>query len=826
MNTSRANLLFVDAYDSFSESIISLLQDLLSVSVSRIQVDSDIRALTGQSNEDFFRQFDAIVLGPGPGNPSNEADVGLYRTVWEVAARHRTPVLGICLGFQSLCATFGMKVSRLPLPCHGHAKTIEHNDNDIFRNAGSVVATCYNSLGIRAHTSAATPQPSRPPSRGSDASTRPPSSRTSFDSMECSSVLETGAALTPLAWDMDGWLQAVKHSDLPFWGLQFHPESCKSNDSCHTIVETWFTDVCKHNAHKPTPGRLLLNATPAVKTRDQPPQFEHDLLSHMLSATADARDIRYRKLQIALDRQRMARFCYRLARKEGFSMLESSQKGRYSIYAITDDHSWTLEYGHGRCRMMSNNSIRKAITSLEQAMDLVETFMASRIISEGPKDSPFWGGLVGYFSYELGLDLLQISDHLHHQPEREIPEYSLMWIDRTIVVDKLDGMVYVQSLRADDKDWIESTASSLSNMATAPKVIADSHEKIIATYSSTPDHKAYTNQISTCQSELHAGNSYELCLTTSATITLPNATSPFDLHQQLLQHNPSTYSAILCHHSVTILSSSPEQFLSWARPTLTTPQTILNMQPMKGTLAKYSGLTPQLASKLLRTPKEEAENLMIVDLIRHDLARALPSAAKITVPKLFELVEAETVYQLISHIQAAMPAGLPASMPTTSWSQLRRQYTDEVLPSSQNQHEHPLYSYKTQTLRHALSTLRSTLPPGSMTGAPKKRSCEILRSLEQRNRGVYAGVVGYLDVGGGGAWSVAIRCAFSPTGRAPEVKRCEEEGKQGEAESQDDGRKWHVGAGGAVTVLSDVEGEWEEMRVKMESVLRGFRVPG
>lgn len=107
-----------------------------------------------------------------------------------------------------------------------------------------------------------------------------------------------------------------------------------------------------------------------------------------------------------------------------------------------------------------------------------------------------------------------------------------------------------------------------------------------------------------------------------------------------------------------------------------------------------------------------------------------------------------------------------------------------------------------------------------MTGAPKKRSCEILRSLERRNRGVYAGVIGYFDVGGGGAWSVAIRCAFSPNHAA---KGKATEGQGSESNESGEMRTWHVGAGGAITVLSDAQAEWEEMSVKMDSVLRGFR---
>ncbi|KAG9048499.1 Protein phosphatase PP2A regulatory subunit B [Serendipita sp. 407] len=108
-------------------------------------------------------------------------------------------------------------------------------------------------------------------------------------------------------------------------------------------------------------------------------------------------------------------------------------------------------------------------------------------------------------------------------------------------------------------------------------------------------------------------------------------------------------------------------------------------------------------------------------------------------------------------------------------------------------------------------TLQHCLPPGSMTGAPKKRSVEILRELEGGPRGIYSGALGYWDVGGGGDWSVVIRSCFKldPT---YEVALSPEEHHE----------EWTLGAGGAITALSDRESEWEEMLLKLRSVLRIF----
>lgn len=95
-----------------------------------------------------------------------------------------------------------------------------------------------------------------------------------------------------------------------------------------------------------------------------------------------------------------------------------------------------------------------------------------------------------------------------------------------------------------------------------------------------------------------------------------------------------------------------------------------------------------------------------------------------------------------------------------------------------------------------------------MTGAPKKRSVEILQSLESGRRGLYSGVFGYWCVGGSGDWSVSIRSCF----KYDEIM----------GSRPSDSEEWTIGAGGAITALSDPESEWDEMTVKLHSVLRSW----
>lgn len=100
-----------------------------------------------------------------------------------------------------------------------------------------------------------------------------------------------------------------------------------------------------------------------------------------------------------------------------------------------------------------------------------------------------------------------------------------------------------------------------------------------------------------------------------------------------------------------------------------------------------------------------------------------------------------------------------------------------------------------------------------MTGAPKKRSVEILQTLEDNDRSIYSGVFGYWDVGGGGDWSVVIRSCFKYDDQS-----------QDEAMDRTDheAETWTIGAGGAITALSDPDSEWDEMVAKLQSVLDIF----
>jgi para-aminobenzoate synthetase len=218
---------------------------------------------------------------------------------------------------------------------------------------------------------------------------------------------------------------------------------------------------------------------------------------------------------------------------------------------------------------------------------------------------------------------------------------------------------------------------------------------------------------------------------------------------------------------------------------------------MKGTVRKSSAVSTLAAAKLLLDiPKEKAENLMIVDLVRHDL-HGVCGSGNVSVPRLMVVEEYKSVFQMISVVNGQIPPPYPAEM----GKYLSAEEIDEA-------------ELKRYT---GIDVLAASLPPGSMTGAPKKRSCEILQDIEGgEERGLYSGVVGYMDVRGRGDWSVTIRCMF----------KFDDEDEVGPGENRkasEERETWHVGAGGAVTALSTPVGEREEMETKLAGTLDLFR---
>ncbi|KAK6541820.1 Protein phosphatase PP2A regulatory subunit B [Orbilia ellipsospora] len=811
MSQPPRRILLLDAYDSFSNNLAALLRHTTHAQIHTTKIDTH----TLPSLLPLLPSFDAIVIGPGPGTPTNPQDVGIIPYIYSLAAEHVIPVFGVCLGFQSLCLAFGGKISRLPVVKHGQSSVINHTGTDIFRDCGSVDAIRYHSL------------------------------RAELDEVALRQ-LEVLATADDGEGENGEVIMAVRHRVLPFWGVQYHPESCCTNLDGARVVENWWALAVEW---------LVLNKRPAsVEIPEEGWKVPLQQRSLQGSATMDTAE-KVAELQVEYNVFHapclsIVELCELLEVKtrDEFVMLDSSagHTGQYTIIGVFADHltetiTWRIEeevvsfqihgYEKGNARAKREVSLKGVEGGVWGA---IAGYMKKKKAKGGDEECPFWGGFMGYFNYESGVMGLGVDVKKPRPGDGAVrrPDISLTFFERSIVVDNVSGKVWVQSIHGGDEDWVGDmsekvkllAAMSITPTTTPPNGTISGSNSIVSQQRSNtangrklpistepvfpsdmlnikrPLQEPYMENVRRCQHELARGESYELCLTAQTTVDIHHpftdnqqekVDSAWKIYKHLRKRNPAPFAGIYKCSTTCLLSSSPERFLSWDR------KGKFQLRPIKGTVrkAKADGSTVSRieAEAVLNTPKERAENLMIVDLIRHDLHGVLDGQEDedggVKVTKLMAVEEYETVFQLVSVIEGTMGERMRGELGFTG-----------------------------------LDVLQRSLPPGSMTGAPKKRSVEILQEIEGDanagglggERAMYSGVMGYWCASGSGDWSVVIRSMYrfdNEMEGVNERRRVEGEGKV---------ERWRIGAGGAVTALSDPEGEWEEMLTKLNSTLAVF----
>jgi para-aminobenzoate synthetase len=261
----------------------------------------------------------------------------------------------------------------------------------------------------------------------------------------------------------------------------------------------------------------------------------------------------------------------------------------------------------------------------------------------------------------------------------------------------------------------------------------------------------YRAAFETVQEQLHAGNSYEVNLTYR--VDVHSDLDPVTAYLRLRELNPAPYAGFLQHHGSWLLSSSPERYATIDRHRTIVTKPIKGTTPRGGSAEEDEALRDRLASD----PKFRAENLMIVDLLRNDLGMVCEPGS-VEVPVLMDVESYESVHQLVSTVRGRL--------------------RDEV---------------------STVGALRALFPAGSMTGAPKLRTMEVIRSVESTPRGVYAGAFGWVSGDGRADLGVVIRSLTT-----------------------DGSGRWRLGTGGGITVRSQVDEEYAESRWKAERLLHVF----
>jgi para-aminobenzoate synthetase len=331
-----------------------------------------------------------------------------------------------------------------------------------------------------------------------------------------------------------------------------------------------------------------------------------------------------------------------------------------------------------------------------------------------------------------------------------LPDAALVFCDRLIAFDHDQRRVHLLAL-ADTKGvaaaetWLAATERELERLA-PPAPLTPAAPGALS-FAAREGRDAYLANIAACKHEIFEGETYEVCLTTE--LHSDGAIDPLAAYRALRARNPAPHAALLRLGDVSVLSSSPERFLRVDR------RRVVESKPIKGTAprAAHPAEDAYRAAALRADDKSRAENLMIVDLVRNDLGRVC-ALGSVEVPALMAVETYATVHQLV----------------TTVRGRLR----DDA---------------------SAIDCIRAAFPGGSMTGAPKLRTMEIIDRLEAGPRGVYSGALGFLSVNGTTDLSIVIRTLVASR-----------HGLQ-------------IGSGGAIVAASDPDAEHDEMLLKARAVL-------
>jgi para-aminobenzoate synthetase component 1 len=375
-----------------------------------------------------------------------------------------------------------------------------------------------------------------------------------------------------------------------------------------------------------------------------------------------------------------------------------STQGRYDI--LSGNPVCTLITQGENTTITTKNEI---IISNENPFDLLkielmrygEIFDSSNLAD---LNLPFIGGAVGYFSYDLARRLEDLPTLA--KDTEVIPEMMIGIYDWTVIVDheiKKSFLICYNETRH------EEILHFLNGLKTQDKTKSFRvTNQIKANFS----QESYTRAFQKIKHYLKEGDCYQVNLTQRFSATCEGDT--WQSYQALREINAAPFSAYLNFPDVKILSSSPERFLKLTGRYVET-------KPIKGTRPRKSDSIENDAqiTDLKTSPKDRAENVMIVDLLRNDISKV---CQKVRVPKLFEIESYSTVHHLVSTVTGELNAN-----------------------------------------HHALDLLQHCFPGGSITGAPKIRAMQVIEELEPNRRGVYCGAIGYIDFNGNMDTNIAIR---------------------------------------------------------------------
>ncbi|HEY90731.1 MAG TPA: aminodeoxychorismate synthase component I [Dehalococcoidia bacterium] len=436
------------------------------------------------------------------------------------------------------------------------------------------------------------------------------------------------------------------------------------------------------------------------------------------------------------------------------SGMDPHKLGRYSF--MGSDPFIVLSSRQKRCVITRGTEETHVDAS---PFDVLGSLIEEYRIESSSSPVPFVGGGVGYLSYDLChfIERLPVTvvDDL------QLPECYFAFYDVVLAYDHLEGKTYIISTgfpELVEEERMVRAGNRVNEMKS--RLTGDGNSEAGTMITAGPaaagltggfTHEGYVSAVEKARQYIIAGDIFEVNISQrfEAELTIV----PYDLYQRLRRINPAPFASYLGFDDVAIVSASPERFIRLKGDHVET-------RPIKGTRPRDRDpeRDQALARELLNSPKDRAENIMIVDLERNDLGRVCRYGT-VRVTELAILEVFPTVFHLTSTVEGRLRKG-----------------------------------------KNAVDLLKATFPGGSITGAPKVRSMEIIDELEPTRRSVYTGSIGYMGFDGNLDLNIVIRTFIIKDGKA------------------------YFQVGGAVVYDSDPEEEYQETLDKARALINALNI--
>lgn len=448
------------------------------------------------------------------------------------------------------------------------------------------------------------------------------------------------------------------------------------------------------------------------------------------------------------------------AGRKGTFLLESAEQGvwsRYSFIGVSSRASFIETDSeflvHNRDKALPDAGLLPE-TPLE-AIRLVQSSWKTLSLPELP---PLTSGLVGLFSWDVIRDI----ENLPAVPNQDYPrpKIHLEMVQDVIVLDhKTSSILIVSNIYCDSGsdfalayDQATERIGELFEQLNQPTVQSLSASTEAKAFTRTPrtSHAEFLSAIDVAKEHVRAGDVFQVVL--SQRIDIEVIARPIDVYRVLRALNPSPYMYLLnysdAHGDYSVVGSSPEALVKVSGNKVV-------MHPIAGSRPRGAdqGQDEAFAESLLADHKERAEHLMLVDLARNDLLKVCEPSS-VTVTQFMKIERFSHIMHLVSTVEGDL--------------------AEDQTP---------------------IDVFKATFPAGTLSGAPKPRALEIIDDLESANRGIFGGVVGYLDFQGNADLAIAIRTAFIRDGVA------------------------RVQAGAGIVLDSVPESEYQETLSKMGAVI-------